>query len=102
MPAAARVGDMTSHGSPLTPLVPGVMGSRNVLIGKQPAWRAIIDVHVCPLIGAVSHVGGTVPKGSTSVLINGFPATRQADDIVEGGGGSNKIAMGFPTVLIGG
>ncbi len=103
MPPAARVGDMTSHGSPLTPLVPGVMGSLNVLIGKQPAWRAITDVHVCPLVnGVVPHVGGTVLKGSTSVLINGFPAARQGDDIVEGGGGPNKIAMGFLTVLVGG
>ncbi len=103
MPPAARIGDMTSHGNPLTPLVPGVMGSLNVLIGGQPAWRATVDVHVCPLVnGVVPHVGGTVLKGSTSVYINNFPAARQGDDVVEGGGGPNKIAMGFPTVLIGG
>jgi uncharacterized Zn-binding protein involved in type VI secretion len=47
-------------------------------------------------------VGGTVLKGSTSVYINNFPAARQGDDVVEGGGGPNKIARGFPTVLIGG
>jgi uncharacterized Zn-binding protein involved in type VI secretion len=93
---------MTSHGSPLTPLVPGVMGSLNVLIGGQPAWRATVDVHVCPLSSPQTHVGGTVLKGSTSVYINNFPAARQGDDVVEGGGGPNKIAMGFPTVLIGG
>ncbi len=101
MPAAARVGDMTSHGTPLTPLGPG--GSLNVLIGGQPAWRATADVHVCPLAsGTVPHVGGVVAKGSTSVLINNLPAARQGDTITEGGGGPNSIAAGFLTVIIGG
>lgn len=103
MPAAARVGDPTGHGTPLTPLVPGVMGSPNVLIGGQPAWRAVTDVHTCPLVnGTVPHVGGIVEKGSTSVWINGFPAARQGDKIVEGGGGPNPIAGGLLTVKIGG
>lgn len=77
MPTAARIGDMTSHGTPLTPLVPGVMGSLNVFIGGQPAWRAITDVHVCPVSnGPQPHVGGTVLKGSTSVFINAFQIGR--------------------------
>ncbi len=37
MPPAARVTDLTSHG---TPLAPGT-GSPNVLIGFLPAWRAV-------------------------------------------------------------
>ena len=103
MPAAARVGDMTSHGTPLTPLVPGVMGSLNVLIGGQPAWRAVTDVHVCPQVNVlVPHVGGAAPKGSTTVLINNFPAARQGDVITEGGGGPNSIAMGLLNVQMGG
>ena len=36
MPPAARVGDQTSHGTPLGP----DPGSANVLIGGMPAWRA--------------------------------------------------------------
>jgi uncharacterized Zn-binding protein involved in type VI secretion len=101
MPAAARVGDPTSH-TPLTPMPP-VLGSPNVLIGGQPAWRAVTDVHVCPLVsGVVPHVGGVVVKGSTSVLINGFPAARQGDQVMEGGGGPNAILMGYKSVLIGG
>jgi uncharacterized Zn-binding protein involved in type VI secretion len=103
MPPAARVGDMTSHGTPLTPFTPGVMGSPDVLIGGQPAWRAVTDVHVCPQVnGVVPHVGGFVAKGSTTVLINNFPAARQGDVITEGGGGPNGIAMGFLNVQIGG
>jgi uncharacterized Zn-binding protein involved in type VI secretion len=98
MPLAARVGDMTSHG---TPLGPGP-GSPNVLIGGMPAWRATTDMHTCPLIspGPVPHVGGMVSLGSTSVLINNLPAARQGDMIVESGP-PNSITMGCTTVQIG-
>lgn len=100
-PAAARVGDLTAHGSiPLTPQTP-LMGSPNVFIGGLPAWRAVIDIHVCPLSNGPSpHVGGFVPKGSQSVFINKAPAARMGDNIVEPGG-PNKIAQGLMTVLIG-
>jgi uncharacterized Zn-binding protein involved in type VI secretion len=97
MPLAARVGDMTSHG---TPLAPGP-GSFNVLIGGLPAWRATSDFHTCPLVtGVVPHVGGVVAVGSFTVLINNLPAARQGDVIVEAGP-PNTIVMGCPTVLIG-
>lgn len=97
MPPAARVGDLTSHG---TPLAPGP-GSVNVLIGGMPAWRAGADFHTCPLVTVlVPHVGGVVAVGSFTVLINNLPAARQGDIIVESGP-PNTIAMGCPTVLIG-
>jgi uncharacterized Zn-binding protein involved in type VI secretion len=74
----------------------------NVLIGGKPAWRAVGDTHVCPLVtGVVPHVGGVVAMGSTTVLINNLPAARQGDQIVEAGP-PNAIAIGEPTVLIGG
>jgi len=95
MPPAARLGDPTAHGTPLT----GV-GSPNVLIGGQPAWRASIDVHACPLsTGPVPHVGGTVAVGSPTVLVNGMPAARMGDTIVESGP-PNTIVGGCPTVEI--
>jgi uncharacterized Zn-binding protein involved in type VI secretion len=97
MPAAARVGDMTSHG---TPLAPGP-GSTDVLIGGMPAWRATADFHACPLVTAlVPHVGGVVSVGSATVLINNLPAARQGDVVVESGP-PNSIVMGCPTVIIG-
>lgn len=97
MPAAARVGDTTSHG---TPLGPGP-GSTNVLIGGMPAWRCMSDVHTCPLVsGTVPHSGGVVGLGSTTVLINKLPAARQGDMVVETGG-PNTITMGCQTVIIG-
>lgn len=100
MPLAARVGDKTGHGTPLGG--PAGLGSPNVFIGGQPAWRATIDVHTCPqATGTVPHVGGVVAMGSTSVYINNFPAVRQGDQIMEGGP-PNPIVEGCPTVSIGG
>ena len=98
MPFAARMGDPTSHGKPLSP----GPGSTDVLIGGKPAWRAATDFHACPLVspGPVPHVGGTVAMGSTTVLINNMPAARQGDMIIESGP-PNSIAMGEPTVIIG-
>jgi len=94
---AARLGDVTSHG---TPLAPGP-GCATVLIAGQPAWRASADLHACPLVNGVQpHVGGTVAVGSATVMIGGLPASRQGDIIVEPGG-PNAIAVGAVTVLIG-
>jgi len=94
---AARVGDLTGHG---TPLGPGP-GCPTVLIGSLPAWRAGADTHACPLVDGVKpHVGGVVAMGSTSVLIGSLPAARQTDQIVEAGA-PNPIVQGCMTVLIG-
>lgn len=94
---AARVGDPTSHG---TPLGPGP-GCPTVLIGGQPAWRAQADTHACPLIDGVKpHVGGVIAVGGVTVKIGGMPAARQGDQIVEAGA-PNPVASGAPTVMIG-
>ena len=94
---AARLGDTTSHG---TPLAPGP-GCLTVLIGGQPAWRVGSDFHVCPLVtGVVPHVGGVVAVGSTTVLIGGLPAARMTDQVIEAGP-PNAILQGATTVLIG-
>lgn len=100
MPFAARVGDATSHG---TPLGPGP-GSIDVSIGGMPAWRATSDFHACPqqipAVVPIPHVGGVVALGSITVLINNLPAARQGDTVVESGP-PNTITMGCPTVVIG-
>lgn len=94
---AARMGDSTSHGTPLSP----GPGSSNVLIGGQPAWRVALDFHTCPLVTVlVPHVGGVVAMGSMTVLINGMPAARVGDQVVEAGP-PNAIVMGASDVLIG-
>lgn len=94
---AARLGDTTSHGSPLGP----GPGSATVLIGGMPAWRALADTHACPLSdGPKPHVGGVVVMGSFTVFIGGLPAARQGDMVVEAGA-PNPIVLGAMTVMIG-
>ncbi len=95
---AARMGDNTVHGTPLSP----GPGSANVLIGGMPAWRASLDTHVCPLVnpGGAPHASGMVTMGSTTVLINGMPAARMNDSIMESAP-PNTIISGEMTVLIG-
>jgi uncharacterized Zn-binding protein involved in type VI secretion len=96
--AAARVGDMTAHGTPLSP----GPGAPTVQIGGMPAWRVGGDIHVCPLVDGVKpHVGGVVAIGSLSVFVGGLPAARMGDQVVEAGA-PNPIVGGLPTVLIGG
>ncbi len=95
---AARLGDLTSHGSPLAPGI----GSTDVLIGGMPAWRALIDFHACPIVkGLVPDVGGVVMVGSPTVMIDFMMACRVMDMVVEIPGGPNPIVMGCFTVLIG-
>lgn len=96
MPPAARIGDPTSHG---TPLGPGP-GSPNVLIGGKPAWRAVSDMHACPLTTPNPHSAGVVAMGSATVLINSLPAVRQGDFVTEAGP-PNTIVMGDASVIIG-
>jgi uncharacterized Zn-binding protein involved in type VI secretion len=95
---AARLGDTTGHGAPLTG-VPNAAG--RVLIGKKPAW-CMGDMHLCPLAnGPQPHGPGNLATASATVFICGMPAARQGDLLVDGGG-PYPIALGEPTVLIGG
>ncbi len=157
MPAAARVTDMTIHG---TPFVPGT-GSPNVLVGNLPQLRAMspaavaafvalvaqiavnaqklanalttnnapaalqaanklkdqvpdainmvnaMDKIVCPMlllkIGGPPNGPGVIIGGSTTVQINGLPAGRATDQIREVLAlDPNMVAVGLPTVQIGG
>ena len=94
---AARVGDTTSHG---TPLGPGP-GCATVRIGGQPAWRCVSDTHTCPLSdGPKPHVGGVVSLGSLTVRIGGLFVARQGDMVVEASA-PNAIAAGAFTVMVG-
>lgn len=100
MPLAARITDM--HVCPMqTPAFPVPIphvggpiigpGVPTVLIGKLPA--AVVADH-CICVGPPD----TIVMGSTTVLIGGKPAARMGDTCAHGG----RIAIGCPTVLIGG
>ena len=64
------------------------------------------DIHICltPLgpLPLPTHGPGVVIDGSQTVLINNLPACRMGDTVLEALGPPNKIAMGLPTVIIGG
>ena len=61
------------------------------------------DIHSCAVPSPVPpHGPGVVIDGSTTVAINNLPAARQGDTILEPLGPPNKIAVGCPTVMIGG
>lgn len=61
------------------------------------------DIHNClTLMPPQPHGPGVVVDGSMTVSINNLPACRVGDTIVEALGPPNKIAMGLPTVIIGG
>ncbi len=100
MPPAARITDMhtcpmvTQAGPVPVPHVGGPLlppGVPTVLIGNLPA--AVMG-------GMATCVGppDTIARGSATVLIGNMPAARMGDNMAHGG----VIAVGLPTVMIGG
>ena len=60
------------------------------------------SINICPLLTVlIPHVMGVVTKPSTTVIINKMGACRVGDVITEVTA-VNSIAVGFPTVMIGG
>jgi uncharacterized Zn-binding protein involved in type VI secretion len=60
------------------------------------------DIHICTTpLPVPPHGPGVVIDGSPTVMINGLPACRVGDTILEAIGPPNKIAMGEMTVIIG-
>lgn len=61
------------------------------------------DQHQCSVpLPPVPHGPGAVINGSATVRINGMPACREGDTIVEAVGPPNRITKGNPLVVIGG
>ena len=60
--AAARLGDMTAHGSPLSP---GPC-SQNVFIGKKPAWRGLPTASVGQLTSSAQKAIDSLTQATTA------------------------------------
>jgi uncharacterized Zn-binding protein involved in type VI secretion len=61
------------------------------------------DIHTCATpLPVPPHGPGVVIDGSMTVLVNNLPQCRMGDTIIEAVGPPNKIAMGEPTVIVGG
>ncbi len=73
-----------------------------MFIGGLPAWRALLDKHLC---AATPDGLGTVLLGSPTVRINNMMAVRMGDIVTEVPGAAmgpvNPIVWGCPTVVIG-
>lgn len=91
MPAAARVGDSTSHGG--TVIGPGVA---TVLIGGMPA-AVMGDMHQCSLPPNSHPLVTPFPKGSSTVMIQERFALRMGDSA----GCGASVVVGEFTVEIG-
>jgi uncharacterized Zn-binding protein involved in type VI secretion len=92
MPAAARVGDISTHGGTL--MGPG---AATVLVAGMPASVAG-DLHTCALPPNVHQpTVSPFPAGSVTVLVAGRPALRTTDTCLCGA----ASAVGAPTVMIG-
>jgi uncharacterized Zn-binding protein involved in type VI secretion len=80
MPPAARLTDITVHGSPL---LPGT-GSMNVLIGGLPAWRAMSPAAVAGFLLLVAKILSNVNKLATAISTNNVPAaTKIGKDLAD-------------------
>ncbi|MCU0438928.1 MAG: PAAR domain-containing protein [Raineya sp.] len=88
MKMAARVGDINNTGGPI------LMGATTVLIGGKPAAIAT----KMTINNMMNGAPDPIIMGSTTVLIENMPAVRVGDPTA----GGATIAMGCPTVLIGG
>ncbi len=82
MPPAARVGDTTSHG---TPLSPGI-GSPNVSIGGAPAWRAGLDTHICPQSDVRLRAGKVLRLEGLGEQFSGLYRLTSATHTLDGSG----------------
>lgn len=59
---AARLGDMTAHGSPLA----GALGAPTVLIGGQPAWRGTTAAGAAVLAQGVAKAAQDIATASAA------------------------------------
>lgn len=74
MPAAARVTDVTIHGSPF---VPGT-GSSNVHIGNLPALRAMSPAAAASFVALCAQIAVNAQKLATAITSNNVPAAAEA------------------------
>ncbi|MBD2314108.1 PAAR domain-containing protein [Desertifilum sp. FACHB-1129] len=73
---AARLGDMTAHGTPLTP----GLGSQNVFIGKIPAWRGVSPAQAAQLTNTFNQGMNAIAQSQIEALaVKGTPASPAAE-----------------------
>jgi uncharacterized Zn-binding protein involved in type VI secretion len=109
---AIQTAEGTTAAAAGTPGAPAAMAAQQLLEATLllSMSEAIIsaaacgaDIHMCATpFPLPPHGPGVVINGSTTVMIDFLPACRMGDTILEAIGPPNQIAMGCPTVTIGG
>ena len=99
---AAEAATKAAGGTPAAPVAKAAeiatkAASAATMATAIASSAGLADKHACVLHGV-----GVVINGSQTVLINGLPACRMRDSILEVRGPFNKIVRGCPTVFIGG
>jgi uncharacterized Zn-binding protein involved in type VI secretion len=74
MPAAARLTDITIHGSPF---VPGT-GSSNVLVGNLPALRAVSPAAAAGFVALCAQIAVNAQKLAAAITSSNVPAAAEA------------------------
>ena len=106
--ATAEAATLAAAGTPGLPAAKAAeesvkAASAASMSGMISAAAGGADIHACTTpLPVPPHGPGVVIDGSTTVVINNLPACRMGDTILEPVGPPNKIAMGCPTVIIGG
>ncbi len=109
--AAIKTAEAATLAAAGTPAAPGAKAAEEgVKAAAASAMGSLItsaaggaDIHSCATpLPVPPHGPGVVVDPSATVFINHLGACRQGDTIVEAIGPPNKIAMGCPTVIIGG
>ncbi|HXN88381.1 MAG TPA: PAAR domain-containing protein [Methylocella sp.] len=104
---AAEAATLAAAGTPAAPAAKvaeeGVKAAAAASMASMIAGVAGgADIHACMTpLPLPPHGPGVVIDGSPYVLINGLPACRKGDTIIEPVGPPDKITFGLPTVLIG-
>lgn len=104
---AAEAATMAAMGTPGAPAAKAAEQAMKAAEGTAMAGAIAsmcmgADIHNCstPLV-APPHGPGIVIDGSKTVFINGLPACRAGDTVLEALGPANKIVRGHPMVTIG-
>ena len=109
--SAITVAEAATIAAAGTPAAPGALAAEQATKATSAAMMGSsigaaaggADIHVCATpLPIPPHGPGVVITGSTTVMINMLPACRMGDTILEALGPPNMIAMGCPTVIIGG
>jgi uncharacterized Zn-binding protein involved in type VI secretion len=98
-PSKTSALELTIQAEEATNMIKTIIKEIEELAKKLPGTP---DIHMCSTpLPPVPHGPGIVINGSSTVMINGLPACRRGDTIVEALGPPNKIVGGCLTVEIG-